>query len=150
MGDAKKMAISNKKWDLISKEDFENYSRAQNTEEDIAKFCHVSINTLDKWCKETYGTGFKQANATFRINGIMSLRKKLYLKGSEGNVPCLIFALKNWGGMSDNPQRANPSVELANNTFQALQQAADERVLARTKAMENNMKKLESKKDKGE
>lgn len=73
----------------------------------IADAMSVSEASLKRWIPKQYpGMSFellkKQKEGTVRLN----LATKLYQTAMAGNVTAMIFALKNWAGMSDKQETA--------------------------------------------
>ena len=142
-GTKKNMAQYNRK-DIDSdefKRRFQAYCYAQNKEADIAKYFGISVNTLDKWCKKHFDKGYKDSCRMFNTNGVSNAKNKLYDMAMNGNTACLIFYLKNFANMSDNPRATSVSLEIAKETFAALKQAADKRALRTAKNIDKNMSK---------
>lgn len=87
----------------INRESFEKLCGLQCTEEEIAAFFDVCINTLDSWCKRTYeGQTFAQVFKRFRGKGRISLRRAQF-DLAQKNASMAIFLGKNWLGQSENP-----------------------------------------------
>ena len=126
------------------KQRFEKYCNAQIREADIAKFFNISVNTLNKWCMKIYDKGYKDSCRMFNIKGVSEAKKKLYDMAIAGSVPCLIFYLKNFADMSDNPRATSVSLEVAKETFASLKQAADNRALRLANNIDENTTSKES------
>lgn len=85
----------------IPKDVFEDLCKQHNTERDIADFFDVSIDTVGRWCKRTYGKTFEKVYKDLQGKGRCSLRKMLWNAAEKGNTAVLIFLAKNELGMSD-------------------------------------------------
>ena len=83
------------------REEFENLCKQHSTVTDIANHFGVSEDTIQRWCKRTYGKTFKEVYRRFQATGRISLRRWLWAAAERGNVPALIFLSKNELGMSD-------------------------------------------------
>ena len=123
---------------------FQAYCYAQNKEADIAKYFGISVNTLDKWCKKHFDKGYKDSCRMFNTNGVSNAKNKLYDMAMNGNTACLIFYLKNFANMSDNPRATSVSLEVAKETFASLKQAADNRALRLANNIDENTTSKES------
>ena len=77
----------------------------------------------------------------FNTNGVSNAKNKLYDMAMNGNTACLIFYLKNFANMSDNPKATSVSLEIAKETFAALKQAADKRALRTAENIDKNVSK---------
>lgn len=88
----------------IDKKQFESYCEMQATEIEIAARFGCSIDTINNWCKATYGSTFEEVFAEKRKGGFISLRRALWnLK--EHNAATAIFLAKNLLGYSDDPKK---------------------------------------------
>ena len=79
---------------------FENLCKIQCTEEEIADWYKCSIDTVNNWCKKTYGTTFSEAYKKYSANGKTSLRR-LQFKLAERNASMAIFLGKQYLGQRD-------------------------------------------------
>jgi hypothetical protein len=69
------MAKIGRPYAFIDKEKFEELCANQCTEEEIGfKFDGISPDTINRWCKRTYGKTFAEVFAIKRKNGCISLR----------------------------------------------------------------------------
>ncbi len=100
----KKMGRPKKK---INKKQFETLCKIQCTEEEITAVLEVSVDTLNKWCRETYtdengrGMTFSKVFAEKRKGGKASLRANQW-RLSETNASMAIFLGKQFLGQKDN------------------------------------------------
>jgi hypothetical protein len=62
----------------IDEEQFEKLCGLQCTEEEIADFFNCSIDTVLRWCKETYGATFADAYKKHSSAGKISLRRNQF------------------------------------------------------------------------
>ena len=85
----------------IDYDQLEKLCRIQCTEEEIAGFFDVSIETLNTRVKEKYGCTFLEYNKRCSQFGKCSLRRELFKKAQGGNVPILIWLSKQYLGMRD-------------------------------------------------
>ena len=100
----------------ISKTKFEEYCRLQCTEAEISSAFEVSEDTLDRWCKRTYGEGFADTFAKKRQGGFISLRRLQYQMAEGGDKTMAIWLGKNWLGQADKVE-ADIKVEPVNIVF---------------------------------
>lgn len=95
---------------IINWKEFEAQCALQCTEIEIADYFNCSVNTILRKVKEHYQCCFVDIFRRKRQKGLMSLRANLFkLSGKQGNVT--IFCAKNWLGMSDKMEIANPPGE---------------------------------------
>jgi len=85
----------------IDKDAFEKLCAIQCTAEEICFFMGVSDKTLYKWCNETYGDPFSATFKKLSSGGRISLRRAMYAKALEGNVPMMIWLSKQYLGMRE-------------------------------------------------
>jgi len=92
---------------IIDWKQFEAYCAIQCTLREIADYFNCSQMTIERKVKEHYGCGFVDIFKRKRQKGLMSLRANLFkLSEKQGNVA--IFLAKNWLGMVDKQEIANP------------------------------------------
>ena len=72
----------------------------QCSEQEIADWFHVCIDTLGKRLRAEKGMNFSEFFETHRVQGKMALRRNLF-KLSQTNASAAIFLAKNWLGMVD-------------------------------------------------
>lgn len=84
----------------IDQESFEGLCALQCTLAEISSFFKCSEDTIERWCKRTYGKTFVFAYKDYAEAGKISMRRNL-LRLSERNAACAIFLAKNYLGMSD-------------------------------------------------
>lgn len=85
----------------IDKAIFENLCQIFCTQEEIADVFECSIDTVNRWCKRTYGETFADTYKKKCSKGKMSLRRWQYESAKGGNVTMQIFLGKNYLGQSD-------------------------------------------------
>ena len=89
---------------------FEAYCAIQCTLREIADYFNCSEKTIERKVNEHYGCPFVDIFKRKRQKGLMSLRANLFkLAEKQGNVA--IFLAKNWLGMVDKTEIANPAGE---------------------------------------
>lgn len=84
----------------IKKEQFESLCNLQCTLDEIAGFFKCSKDTIERWCKRTYGEGFADIYKKYSQNGKISLRRYQY-KLAEKNASMAIWLGKQWLGQTD-------------------------------------------------
>ena len=84
----------------IKKEQFESLCNLQCTLDEIAGFFKCSSDTIERWCKRTYGEGFADTYKIYSQNGKISLRRYQY-KLAEKNPSMAIWLGKQWLGQTD-------------------------------------------------
>lgn len=91
----------------IKKEDFEKLCALQCTEEEIAGFYDCSVDTINNWCKKTYGETFSETYKKKSAKGKMSLRRYQF-KLAERNASMAIFLGKQYLGQRDVIETGTP------------------------------------------
>ena len=85
---------------IIDKDQFEKLCALQCTLEEICGFFSVTDNTLNSWCKETYGTTFSEVFKEKRVGGQISLRRSQF-KLAEKSAAVSIWLGKQYLGQRD-------------------------------------------------
>ena len=86
----------------IDKKQFESACGIQCTLSEIAAFFDCSEDTVERWCKRTYGEGFADIYKKKSEKGKISLRRN-QLKLSETNASMAIWLGKQWLGQREAP-----------------------------------------------
>lgn len=91
----------------IDKKDFESLLVIQCTLKEITAFFDnklggCSEDTIERWCKRTYGKSFAEVSVKKKQLGKISVRRAEF-RMMEKNAAVLIFLAKNLLGQSDNP-----------------------------------------------
>lgn len=84
----------------IDQTQFENLCGLQCTLLEIAGWFKCSEDTIERWCKRTYGENFADAYIKFSATGKMSLRRAQF-RLAEKSAAMAIFLGKNYLGQSD-------------------------------------------------
>lgn len=84
----------------IDKDIFENACELQCTLTEIASLFGCSEDTIERWCKRTYGESFADIYKKKSEKGKISLRRN-QLKLSETNATMAIWLGKQWLGQRD-------------------------------------------------
>lgn len=84
----------------IDKDDFEKLCGLFCTLDEIAGFFECSEDTIERWCKRTYGESFAETWKKKSSKGKISLRRNQF-KLSQKNAPMAIFLGKNYLGQRD-------------------------------------------------
>lgn len=84
----------------IDKTTFEKLCGIQATGLEIASFFECSDETLNRWCKETYGKTFVDTYKIYSANGKMSLRRQQF-RLAEKSAAMAIFLGKQYLGQRD-------------------------------------------------
>lgn len=87
--------------DRIDKKQFEKLCGLQCTLMEICSYFDVEDDTLNLWCKKTYGTTFSEIFKQKRGVGQVSLRRMQW-QLAEKNPSMAIFLGKNYLGQRDN------------------------------------------------
>ena len=84
----------------INKSDFEKLCGLQCGLEEIAGWYKCSVDTVERWCKRTYGKGFAEAYKEHSANGKIGLRRMQY-KLAEKSAVMAIWLGKQWLGQKE-------------------------------------------------
>lgn len=95
----------------IKEEHFENLCNLQCTLDEIAGFFKCSSDTIERWCKRTYGDGFADVYKKYSQNGKISLRRYQY-KLAEKHPAMAIFLGKQWLGQTDKVEQTTSFEDL--------------------------------------
>lgn len=114
---------------------FEKLCAMQCSEEDIADFYGCNPNTINEWCKKTYGVTFQEIFKQKRTMGRVSLRAAGF-KMAQNNPSVHIFYAKNYLGMTDKVEQTVMEVEDLSSLAEMLRDDAP----AETKEEENEEK----------
>lgn len=94
----------------IDEKQFSNLCALQCTEEEIAAFFECSVDTINLWCKRTFGMTFTETYKEKSQAGKISLRR-FQFKLAEKNPGMAIFLGKNWLGQTDRVEQTVMEVE---------------------------------------
>ena len=99
--------------DRIDKKQFENLCGLQCTLLEICDFFDVEDDTLNSWCKKTYGTTFSEVFKLKRGKGQISLRRMQW-KLAEKNAAMAIFLGKQYLGQKDKIEYSDDGIKSIN------------------------------------
>ena len=91
----------------IDFKELERLCYMQCSEIEIAEWFHCGISTIVSRVREQFGISFQEYFQKHRVGGLISLRRNMF-KLSEKNANMAIFLAKNWLGMVDKTEIANP------------------------------------------
>lgn len=94
----------------IDKTNFEKLCGLQCTEIEICYWFDVSVDTLERWCKRTYGAKFADIYALKRSDGLISLRRSQF-QLADKNAAMAIWLGKQYLNQKE-PGRAEISDEI--------------------------------------
>lgn len=100
----------------IKREEFEKLCSLQCTYNEICDWFDVEDDTLNSWCKKTYGTTFSEVFKIKRGKGQISLRRTQW-KLAEKNAAMAIFLGKQYLGQTDKVEttgeiKTTPTIKL--------------------------------------
>lgn len=95
------MAKRGPKLTEIDQVQFEKLCGIQCTQLEIACWFLCSDDTIDRWCKRTYGKKFAEVFNEKRKRGAISLRRMQWQTAEKGNVAMQIWLGKQYLGQSD-------------------------------------------------
>ena len=84
----------------IDREQFEDLLELQCTKEDIAGFFHCSHDTIERFCRKTYGDTFLHVSDDYRSIGRVSLRRSQFAM-AKNNAQMAIHLGKQYLGQTD-------------------------------------------------
>lgn len=96
----------------IDKNQFESLCNLQCTLEEIAGFFKCCDDTINNWCKATYGDNFSGVYKIYSQNGKISLRREQFKVAQKGNASMLIWLGKQYLGQSDKVEQATSFEDL--------------------------------------
>ena len=99
--------------DRIDKKQFEILCGLQFTLLEICDFFDVEDDTLNSWCKKTYGTTFSEVFKLKRGKGQISLRRMQW-KLAEKNPTMAIFLGKQYLGQKDKIEYTDDGMKAIN------------------------------------
>ena len=99
--------------DRIDKKQFENLCGLQCTINEVCDFFDVEDDTLNSWCKKTYGTTFSEVFKRKRGKGQISLRRMQW-KLAEKNPTMAIFLGKQYLGQKDKIEYSDDGMKSIN------------------------------------
>ena len=99
--------------DRIDKKQFENLCGLQCTINEVCDFFDVEDDTLNSWCKKTYGTTFSEVFKRKRGKGQISLRRMQW-KLAEKNAAMAIFLGKQYLGQKDKIEYTDDGMKTIN------------------------------------
>ena len=88
----------------IDSREFENLCAMLCTEEEICGWFKCCEDTLNAWCKRTYGGTFSDTYKRFSGKGKISLRRMQYKSAEAGNVTMQIWLGKQYLGQHEPDQ----------------------------------------------
>ena len=80
---------------------FENLCKIQCTETEIAGVFDCSIDTINRWCKKTYGVTFADIYKKKSAAGKMSLRRWQFDTAKRGNATMQIWLGRQYLGQTE-------------------------------------------------
>jgi AraC-like DNA-binding protein len=92
----------------ISQDIFESLCAIQCTETEICSVLECSEDTLNRWCRKTYGMTFAETFKNKSKRGKASLRRTQF-KLAEKNAAMAIFLGKQYLGQKDEPEQQTDS-----------------------------------------
>lgn len=94
----------------IDEDQFKRLCSMQCTEDEIAYFFGCSVDTVNRWCKQTFDCTFAEAYKKHSAVGKIALRRYQF-KLAERNPGMAIFLGKNWLGQTDKVEQTVMEVE---------------------------------------
>lgn len=96
------------KQDRIDQQQFEALCQIQCTQVEICAVLGCNTDTLDSWCKNTYGKGFSETYAIKREGGKASLRRTQWKVANETeNATMLIWLGKQYLNQTEKIEQEN-------------------------------------------
>lgn len=107
----------------INQKEFERLCALLCTEEEICGWFDVSVSTISRWCKRTYGQTFKDVFQKKSAGGKMSLRRYQF-QLAKTSAAMAIFLGKNYLGQSDGIKAGEGAGYEDDGFIQAVKQSA--------------------------
>lgn len=95
------------------------------TQEEIAAWFGVSVDTIERACEREYGLSFAEYYKTASAPGKISLRRKQWQAASKGSNVMLIWLGKQWLGQKDTPEDVEDQGKTLNALVSAMVNAAN-------------------------
>ena len=120
------MAVTGRPRKEISREQFEKLCAMQCTEQEMCGFFGVCEDTLNSWCKRTYGDTFSEVYKKHSQDGKISLRRTQF-KLAEKSPAMAIWLGKQYLGQTDKIEQTNIEVDVdyQNELNELIQKYAD-------------------------
>ena len=109
----------------IDKEQFEKLCSLQCTLEEIAGFFDCCDDTINNWCKRTYGTNFSGIYKSKSAPGKISLRRNQF-RLSEKSAAMAIFLGKQYLGQRDALEVSAQEIGKVDSLLEAMKGYADD------------------------
>ena len=81
------------------------FMRLKPTKADTAAFFECSEKTVERYIKEHFNLTFREFRERYMVHTRMQVVRKAIELATKGNVPMLIFCLKNLCGWMDRPNQ---------------------------------------------
>lgn len=94
----------------IDEKTFVKLCQMQCTKDEIAGWFECSEDTLENWCKHTFGANFSAVFKEKRAGGLISMRRSGF-EMAKTNPSVHIFYAKNYLGMTDKIEQTVMEVE---------------------------------------
>lgn len=95
----------------IDKDIFEKLCALLCTEEEIASFFNVSIDTLNRWCKRVYSKSFAEVYIYKSAGGKIALRR-YQMRLAEKHPAMAIFLGKQYLGQDDDKEKDDGAIKV--------------------------------------
>ena len=109
---------------IIDQTQFEKLCALQCTHEEICGFFNVQDDTLNRWCKDTYGCTFSEIFKQKRVGGMISLRRSQF-KLAEKSAAVSIWLGKQYLGQRD--RDIADAMDRSNGVLESLMKLHNER-----------------------
>lgn len=117
----------NSKKTRIKKEMFESLCKLQCTETEIASVFDVCEDTLNTWCKETYGETFSDTFKKKSAGGRVALRRTQF-RIADSNPTMAIWLGKQYLGQRDNFEEVNnEEIDKAKEIIVSIRKSVDDK-----------------------
>ena len=108
----------------IDQQTFEGLCRIQCTKEEVCGVLNISLTTLERWCKATYGETFEGIYKKHADYGKSSLRRTQF-KLAEKSAAMAIWLGKQYLGQRDTMEVTHEGLDKVADLMKALDAEAD-------------------------
>lgn len=109
----------------IDWEELKKLCEIQCSAEEIAFWFRCSVDTIERKVRQKYNTTFAEYKAQNEARGRVALRRALMQLALKGNLGAIIWAMKNYMGMSDKIDQKIDAIEVSSVTYKSEWQAID-------------------------
>jgi len=123
----------------IDQEQFEKLCSIHCTATEVAAWFRCSVDTIERWCQKTYQQTFAEIRVKKAEAGKVSLRRAMWQRALEGNVPLLIWLSKQHLGMTEKVEQKQETQISGQLLVPAMTKQSAKELLEKLRATENGV-----------